>query len=92
MARLIAARVATQERGQMIVDALRKQQFGETQVFYLNPPGQDATHPLGGDRTLIRAPRPRPKARQRVPPPAPPWVRLSVPWPPPPRRWSPPPW
>ena len=49
MARIIAARVETQERGETIVDALRKQQFDETQVFYVNPPGQHATHPLGGD-------------------------------------------
>ena len=33
MARIIAARVETQERGERIVDALRKQQFDETQVF-----------------------------------------------------------
>lgn len=49
MARIIAARVETQERGEKIIDALRKQQFDETQVFYVNPPGQHATHPLGGD-------------------------------------------
>ena len=49
MARIIAARVETEERGERIIDALRKQQFDETQVFYVNPPGQHATHPLGGD-------------------------------------------
>jgi hypothetical protein len=49
MTRIIAARVETQERGETIVAALRKQQFDETQVFYVNPPGQHASHLLGGD-------------------------------------------
>ncbi len=51
MATIIAAKVGDQERGERIVGALKAENVAPTdlQLFYVNPPGQHATHPLGGD-------------------------------------------
>jgi hypothetical protein len=51
MATIIAAKVGEQERGEAIAVALERLQVAseDVQIFYVNPPGQHATHPVGGD-------------------------------------------
>src|SRR5687767_15893084 len=51
MANIIAGIVETQEAGDRVIAALRAQGFGADDLmsFYLNPPGQHATYPIGGD-------------------------------------------
>jgi hypothetical protein len=51
MARIIAAKVETQAQAERIVAALRRAGLAAEDVssFYLNPPGQHAEYPIGGD-------------------------------------------
>jgi hypothetical protein len=51
MANIIAGIVETEEAANRAVAALEAQGFGRDDVttFYLNPPGQHATYPIGGD-------------------------------------------
>ena len=51
MANIIAGIVETQEAAERVIAALQAQGFGGDDLtsFYLNPPGQHATYPIGGD-------------------------------------------
>ncbi len=51
MAKIIAGVVETEEEADGVIAALEAQGFGKADVttFYLNPPGQHATYPFGGD-------------------------------------------
>jgi hypothetical protein len=51
MANIIAARVESQREADRVITALRDAGFGAGDVtsFYLNPPGQHAKYPIGGD-------------------------------------------
>lgn len=51
MANIIAGIVETQEAMDRVLEALQAQGFGgdDLTTFYLNPPGQHATYPIGGD-------------------------------------------
>ncbi|MGH8852043.1 MAG: hypothetical protein ACREYD_13720 [Casimicrobiaceae bacterium] len=52
MTPIIAGRFEQEERAEQAVAALRQQGFAAEDIttFYLNPPGQHATFPVGGDR------------------------------------------
>ena len=52
MSTIIAGRVEQQSQVQDAVGALRNAGFPEDQIssFYVNPPGQHDTYPIGGDR------------------------------------------
>jgi hypothetical protein len=54
MARIIAGRFEQRPDADRAVDALRQRGFGSDQVdvFYLNPPGQHAKFPVGGDENM----------------------------------------
>lgn len=51
MAKIIAGIVETEEAAERAIAALEAQGFAHDDVttFYLNPPGQHATYPIGGD-------------------------------------------
>lgn len=51
MATIIAARVETQQRADELMAQLRSRgiAIGDMQAFYVNPPGQHGTYPIGGD-------------------------------------------
>ena len=51
MANIISARFTTQAEVDRIVNALSAEGFRRDEYFsfFLNPPGQHALHPLGGD-------------------------------------------
>jgi hypothetical protein len=51
MARIIAGRAETQAQADRAVEALRSAGFAASDItsFYLNPPGQHAQYPIGGD-------------------------------------------
>ena len=51
MANIIAGVVETEEAAKRVIEALEAQGFQSDDVtsFYLNPPGQHATYPIGGD-------------------------------------------
>ena len=51
MTPIIAGRFEQEEQADRAADALRQQGFAieDVTVFYLNPPGQHATFPVGGD-------------------------------------------
>ncbi len=52
MATVIAARFQSMEQAQLVLEQLIQKGFSEGKVtsFYVNPPGQHATYPIGGDR------------------------------------------
>ncbi|MGH8800453.1 MAG: hypothetical protein ACREX7_09420 [Casimicrobiaceae bacterium] len=54
MTPIIAGRFEQEERAQQAVAALRQHGFAAEDIttFYLNPPGQHATFPVGGDRDM----------------------------------------
>ena len=51
MSNIIAGIVETEEAAERALTALQAQGFGNDDIttFYLNPPGQHATYPIGGD-------------------------------------------
>lgn len=51
MATIIAGRVETQQRADDLMAKLQSQGVGagDMQAFYVNPPGQHGTYPIGGD-------------------------------------------
>ncbi len=51
MATIIAARVETQQRADELMAQLQSRGIaaGDMQAFYVNPPGQHGTYPIGGD-------------------------------------------
>ena len=51
MANIIAGIIETEEAAERALTALQAQGFGNDDLttFYLNPPGQHATYPIGGD-------------------------------------------
>jgi hypothetical protein len=65
MQTIVAARVETQERADQLVDALAERGIarGDMQVFYVNPPGQHAEFPIGGDRYADRGAEHAPKGQ-----------------------------
>src|SRR5215831_8760065 len=54
MARIIAGRFEQKPEADRAVDTLRRRGFGADQVnaFFLNPPGQHAKFPVGGDENV----------------------------------------
>jgi hypothetical protein len=52
MTPIIAGRFEQKEQADTAVEALRRQGFdaGDVSSFFLNPPGQHAAYPIGGDR------------------------------------------
>lgn len=54
MTPIIAGRFEQQAQAEQAVDALRRKGFTEDgiSVFYVNPPGQHGTFPIGGDRQV----------------------------------------
>lgn len=52
MATVIAARFQSMEQAGLAVDQLMQAGFSKGKItsFYVNPPGQHATYPIGGDR------------------------------------------
>ncbi|TMG82113.1 MAG: hypothetical protein E6H74_11585, partial [Betaproteobacteria bacterium] len=52
MTPIIAGRFETQTEAEHSVNALKREGFTEQDItmFYVNPPGQHGTFPIGGDR------------------------------------------
>src|SRR5262249_9434283 len=86
MATIIAGRFEQKPEADRAIDVLRRRGFGSDQlnVFYLNPPGQHAKFPVGGDENVSPgAPRPaaaRRKAHSSAEPPGLPWGLPPHPW------------
>ncbi len=68
MTPIIAGRFEQEAQADRAADALRQQGFAaeDVTVFYLNPPGQHATFPVGGDRDKSHGATLRTTARSKA--------------------------